>query len=161
MHSESSFPVYCLSLVTWVIISQLLLLTFDRVVRRHKKEAILQNSGVWEPASRDVREVFRAPSTREDSLLGGRNLTYPDVPRSARTSSSIISDPFRSRRNSWSSELSSGLDPMHGGTAPGSIVSTISSSLHPQVCMTSSPVPSSPRSAVASTIHILPRKSSS
>ena len=162
-NSESFFPAYCLSMITWVTTSQLLLLTFDRVIRRHEKEAILQNPGLWEPARHDVRGVFRVPTTRESSLFGGSNLTFPDntTPRSVKTANSIISDPFRSRHSSWSSRMgsrshterepSSRLDPMLEGPASETTLPPISSYLHPPECLPSPPIPSSPRSTVAHT----------
>lgn len=171
MNSGSFFPAYCLSMITWVTISQLLLLTFDRVIRRHEKQAMLQNQNSWEPARREVRGVFRVPTTRESSLLGSSNLTFPDdvTHRSEKTAGSILSDPFGSRRSSWSSSLStrsytqprelSTLDPMLWGPAPGTPLSTISSYLHPPECLSPSPVPSSPRSTVLSSVHILPGRS--
>jgi len=167
MNSGSFFPAYCLSMITWVTISQLLLLTFDRVIRRHEKQAMLQNQNSWEPARREVRGVFRVPTTRESSLFGSSNLTFPDdvTHRSEKTAGSVVSDPFRSRRSSWSSSLSSRsyterelstLDPMFWGPAPGTSLSTISSYLHPPECLSPSPVPSSPWSTVPSSTHILP-----
>jgi len=171
MNPESVFPVYCLSMLTWVSISQLLLLTFDRVIRRHEKEVMLQNPGFWEPARREVREVFCIPTTRESSLLGGSNLVFPNnvTRRSARTASTIVSDPFRSRRSSWSSrirsrsyterELSSGPDPMRERPAPSPTLSTMPSCVHPPECLASSPDPSSPRSTVASSTHTRPGQS--
>lgn len=168
MDSESFFPVYCLSMISWVAISQLLLLTFDRVIRRHEKEAMLQNSGVWESARREVREAFRVPTTLESSSLSDSNSAFPDnvTYRSAKTASSIISDPFRSRRSSLSSrvhsrsyterELSPGLDLMYEGPSPGAALSIVSLYPHPTTNLASSPVPSSPRSTISSSTHILP-----
>ena len=164
---ESFFPAYCLSMINWVIISQVLLSTFDRVIRRHEKEAILQNSSAWESPRREFREVFRVPTTRGGSSFGGSYFTSPDnvTHRSAETSSYMVSDPFRSRRGSLSSrmrsksfterELLSRLDPMREEPTPGT--STTSSHLHPLECP-ASPVPSSPRSIATSSTHILPRQ---
>ena len=171
VNSESSFPVYFLSMISWVVISQLLLFTFDRVIRRHEKEAMSQNSRVWEPAHREVREGFRVPTTRESSPLGANHPAFPDnlTHRSTMAASSIVSDPFRSRRSSWSSgvhsrpyaerELSPGLAPMHGRLTPGTTPSTLSSYPHLPSCLASSLVHSSPRSTIASSAHILPRQS--
>lgn len=163
MNSGSFSPVYCLSIITWVAISQLLLLTFDRVIRRHEKEAVWQNSHFWEPARREVREVFRVPTTRESSLLGSSNLTFPDnvTYRSEKAASSIVSDPFNSRRSSWSSGyhpeqgLSSTLDPMLEGPGLGRRLSTVSSYLLPHDSLPPSPTPSSSRSTIRSSTHIL------
>lgn len=167
MNSGSFFPTYCLSLITWVTISQLLLLTFDRVIRRHEKEAMLQNSRLWEPARHEVREVFRVPTTRESSLLGSSNLTFPDnvTFRSEKAASSVISDPFSSRRSSWSSTVGSGsnpeqgllstLDPMLDGPGFGTRLSTVSSYLLLQESLPPSPSPSSSRSTIGSSTHIL------
>jgi hypothetical protein len=167
MNSGSFFPAYCLSMITWVAITQLLLLTFDRVIRRHEKEATLQNSHLWEPARREVREVFRVPTTRESSLLRSSSLTFPDnvTYRSEKAASSTLSDPFDSRRSSWSSTMGSGsrperglsaaLDPMLGGPGLGTRLSTISSYLFPQESLPPSPTPSSSRSSIRSSTHIL------
>ena len=157
-------------MINWVIISQVLLSTFDRVIRRHEKEAMLQNPGVWEPARREIREVFRVPTTRGGSSLGGSHLASPDsaTHQSAETSSYRLSDPFRSRHDSWSPrmrpksyterELLSRLDPMCEEPAPGPSPPTTSSHLHSLEGPTS-PTPSSPRSSVTSSMHILPRQS--
>lgn len=170
MSSESSLPVYYLSMISWVIISQLLLFTFDRVVRRHEKEAMLQNSDIWEPTRREVRETFRVPTTREGSLVGGSNLAFPDnlTHRSTTTASPMASDPFRPRRSSWSSGvrprsysergLSPRPDPTRAGQSPGTTSSTVSLYPHPPVYLASSPVPSSSWSTIASSAHILPRQ---
>lgn len=167
MNSGSFFPAYLLSMITWVAISQLLLLTFDRVIRRHEKEAVWQNSNFWEPARREVREVFRVPTTRESSLLGSSNLTFPDnvTYRSEKAASSIVSDPFSSRRSSWSSTMNSGyhpeqglsstLDPMLEGPGLGRRFSATSSYLLPQESLPPSPTPSSSRSTIRSSTHIL------
>ena len=165
MNSGSFFPAYCLSMITWVTISQILLFTFDRVIRRHEKSAMLQHPSFWEPARREVREVFRVPTTRESSLLGS-SLTFPD---NVTHRSSIVSDPFRSRRSSWSSSVASGLsteqefllrlDPMFEGPDPGTSLSTISAYFHPPEWLHPSPAPSSPRSSVLSSTHILSGRS--
>ena len=167
---ESFFPAYCLSMINWIIISQVLLSTFDRVIRRHEKEATLQSPSAWEPARREFREVFRVPTTRGGSSLGGSHFTSPDsvTHRSAETPSYMVSDPFRSRRGSWSSrmrsksfterELLPRLDPMHEEPTPGTSLPIMSPHLHPLECP-ASPVPSSPRSIATSITHALPRQS--
>lgn len=143
MNSGSFFPAYCLSMVTWVIISQSLLLTFDRVIRHHEKEAVLQNPGFWEPARREVREVFRVPTARGHNLFDEGSLSFLDnvVDRNANAASSVTSDPFRSRRSSRSSrirpgpypecELPSRPDPIRGAPASLSRRSTVASSTRP------------------------------
>jgi len=171
MNSGSFFPAYCLSMITWVTISQFLLLSFDRVIRRHEKEAMLKNPSFWEQARREVRGVFRIPTTRDSSLLGSINPAFPDnvTHRSENTTGSIVSDPFMSRRSSWSSsvgsrssteqELLSKLDPMREGPDPMTTHFTIPSYLHSPEWLSPSPAPSSPRSTILSSAHILPGRS--